>query len=72
LSLSAKFAADGLLGDLPCIGLSATIKTCRHSEGIGAANQCPVSDIFDLDQSGLAALGRKICICPGVQGTNWT
>src|ERR1700684_4201175 len=32
LSASAKFAAAGLLGVLPCIGLSATIKTLRHSE----------------------------------------
>jgi hypothetical protein len=27
LDVSAKFASAGLLGGLPCIGLSATIKT---------------------------------------------
>jgi hypothetical protein len=61
LSVSAKFVAVGLLGDLPCIGLSAAIKTWRHSERSGRRqSQCPVSDMVDLDQCGWAGLGRKL------------
>jgi hypothetical protein len=52
--------------------VDAGIKNWRYSELFEAANQCPVLDMIDLDQCGLAGLGRKFIFCPGVQGTNWT
>jgi hypothetical protein len=75
--LRAKFAAAGVLGDLPCIcssvatkdlcgkkDLAATRNLVLQQERLGgianfeAANQCPVSDIRDLNRCGLVGLGR--------------